>query len=166
MSTYLLTWNPAKWPWDDLDECIQAVRQSGVYSDRWSCGHSRKIVEGDRVFLIRQGQEPRGIVGSGWVASPVFDDQHWDEAKQTVGKRAWYILVDFDVLLDADREPILPRAQLNVGVLGSMHWDTQTSGIVIPNKVASRLEVEWKRLLNGRNVSLRGVPKARRGNLS
>ena len=147
MSTYLLTWNPAKWPWDDLDDCIQEIRKHGVHSDQWSCGHSRKIVEGDRVFLIRQGKEPRGIVGSGWVASPVFDDQHWDEVKRVKGQRAYYILIDFDVLLDADREPILPRAQLNVGVFGSMHWDTQTSGIVIPDQVAKRLEVEWKRLV-------------------
>jgi 5-methylcytosine-specific restriction protein A len=145
MSTYLLTWNPAKWPWDDLDDCIQDIQKNGIHSDRWSCGRSRKIVEGDRVFLIRQGKEPRGIVGSGWVASPVFDDQHWDDAKRAAGQRAWNILVDFDVLLDADREPVLPRAQLNVGVLGSMHWDTQTSGIVIPDKVAKKLEVEWKK---------------------
>ena len=144
MSTYLLTWNPAKWPWDDLADCIQVIHKNGVYSDRWSCGHSRKIVEGDRVFLIRQGKEPRGIVGSGWAASPVFDDQHWDDAKRAAGRRAWYVLVDFDVLLDADRESILPRARLDVGVLGSMHWDTQTSGISIPANVAEQLEAEWK----------------------
>ncbi len=165
MNTNLLTWNPAKWPWADLDACIQTIRRTGIYSDRWSCGHSRKIVEGDRVFLIRQGKEPRGIIGSGWVASPVFDDRHWDEAKQAAGQRAWYILVDFDVSLDADQEPILPRAQLNAGVFGSMHWDTQTSGIVIPDKVAQRLEVEWKRMLKMK-ASLRGVPKARRSNLN
>lgn len=159
MNTYLLTWNPAKWPWPDLGDCIQNIRKNGVHSDRWSCGHSRKIVVGDRVFLIRQGLEPRGIVGSGWVASPVFDDQHWDTAKQAAGQRAWYILVDFDVLLDADRQPILRRAQLNVGVLGSMHWDTQTSGITIPVAVAKQLEVKWKKLLKGKS-SLRAVPKA------
>ena len=155
MSTYLLTWNPARWPWNDLDEYIRVIRKNGVYSDRWSCGHSRKIVEGDRVFLIRQGREPRGIVGSGWAASPVFDDQHWDDAKRANGQRAWYILVDFDVLLDADQQSILPRAWLNKDDLSSVHWDTQTSGINIPDEVARRLEVEWKRLLNGRTVSLR-----------
>ena len=65
MTTYLLTWNPSKWPWPELDDCIREIRATGHYRERWSCGRNRKIVEGDRVFLLRQGLEPRGIVGSG-----------------------------------------------------------------------------------------------------
>ena len=147
MTTYLLTWNPAKWPWPELDKCIQTIKTTGHYSDTWSCGRNRKIVEGDRFFLIRQGKEPRGIIGSGWVASPVFDDRHWDEVKQAAGQRAWYVMVDFDVLLNADREPILSRAQLDAGVLGHMHWDSQSSGIVNPEPVPRRLELKWAQLL-------------------
>ena len=143
MSTYLLTWNPAKWPWDDLAECIHQIRTTGYYLERWSCGRNRKIVEGDRVFLLRQGLEPRGIVGSGWAVSDVFDDWHWDEAKRAARQRVWCIDVRFDILLDADREPILTRGSLNDGVLGQMHWDSQSSGILIPEHIARRLEVKW-----------------------
>jgi hypothetical protein len=146
MTTYLLTWNPAKWPWPELEDCIRELRAAGNYRERWSCGRNRKIVEGDRVFLLRQGLEPRGIVGSGRVASDVFDDWHWDEAKRAAGQRAWCIEVDFDVLLNADREPILPRAQLNEGALGQMYWDSQSSGVLIPSVVAQPLERKWKRL--------------------
>jgi 5-methylcytosine-specific restriction protein A len=147
MSTYLLTWNPAKWPWPELDECIREIQTAGHYLERWSCGRNRKIEEGDRLFLLRQGLEPRGIVGSGQAVSDVFDDWHWDEAKRAAGQRVWCIDVDFDVLLDAEREPILPRTRLNEGVLGQMHWDSQSSGVNIPDEVAKRLEVEWERLL-------------------
>ena len=147
MNTYLLTWNPAKWPWPELDKCIQAIKATGRYSDTWSCGRNRTIAEGDRLFLIRQGLEPRGIIGSGRAASIVFDDQHWDGAKRAKGLRAWYVMVDFDALLDADHEPILSRAQLDAGVLGQMHWDSQSSGIVIPDDVAHRLELKWAKLL-------------------
>jgi 5-methylcytosine-specific restriction protein A len=146
MNTYLLTWNPAKWPWPELPECIQEVKTIGRYHERWSCGHNRKIVEGDRLFLLRQGMEPRGIVGSGWATSDVFDDWHWDEAKRAAGQRAWCIEVDFDVLLDAEREPILPRARLNKGVFGQMYWDSQSSGVLIPAKMARRLEIVWAQL--------------------
>ncbi len=146
MTTYLLTWNPAKWPWDDLAECIRELKATGHYLERWSCGRNRKIVEGDRLYLLRQGLEPRGIVGSGWAASDVFDDWHWDEAKRAAGQRTWCVDVDFDVLLDAEREPILTRAQLREGVLGRMHWDSQSSGILIPDEVAKQLEVEWARI--------------------
>ena len=148
MTTYLLTWNPAKWPWDDLAKCIHQVRTTGHYLERWSCGRNRRIVEGDRLFLLRQGLEPRGIVGSGWAVSDVFDDWHWDEAKRAAGQRAWCVEVEFDVLLDAEHESILPRARLNGSVLGQMHWDSQSSGILIPENVAKRLEVEWTRFRN------------------
>ncbi len=146
MTTYLLTWNPARWPWADLAECIEEVRRTGHYRERWSCGRNRKIVEGDRLFLLRQGLEPRGIVGSGWAVSDVFDDWHWDEVKRAAGQRVWCVDVDFDVLLDAEREPILTRAQLRAGILGQMHWDSQSSGILIPDEVAKRLEMEWAQI--------------------
>ncbi len=150
MATYLLTWNPAKWPWPELGECMRELRTTGHYLERWSCGRNRRIVEGDRLFLIRQGLAPRGIVGSGWAVSDVFDDWHWDEAKRAAGQRAWYIDVDFDILLDAEREPILPREQLNEGILAQMHWDSQSSGVLIPQLVAEQLEREWKQLTTNR----------------
>ena len=150
MNTYLLTWNPAKWPWDDLATCIHQLKTAGHYRERWSCGRNRRILEGDRVFLLRQGLEPRGIVGSGRVVSDVFDDWHWDETRRAAGQRVWCIDVDFDTLLDADREPIVTRAQLSEGTLGQMHWDSQSSGILIPETVARQLETEWA-LLNQRS---------------
>jgi hypothetical protein len=90
--------------------------------------------------------EPRGIVGSGWAVSDVFDDWHWDEAKRAAGQRAWCIEMEFDVLLDAEREPILPRTRLSEGVLGQMYWDSQSSGVLIPEKTARRLEAVWAQL--------------------
>ncbi len=55
--------------------------------------------------------------------------------------------VYFDVLLDADHEPILRRTQLDHGVLARMHWDSQSSGVLIPEEVAQRLEVVWAQTL-------------------
>ncbi len=143
MTTYLLTWNPSKWPWPELADCIQEIKTTGHHLERWSCGRNHKIVEGDRLFLLRQGLEPRGIVGVGRAVTIVFDDWHWDDAKRASGQRALYIDVEFEVLLNAEREPILLRAQLNEGVLGQMYWDSQSSGVLIPEKVARRLEAEW-----------------------
>jgi 5-methylcytosine-specific restriction protein A len=147
MSTYLLTWNPAKWLWDDLAECIHQVRATGHCLDRWGCGNNRRIVEGDRLFLIRIGKEPRGIVGSGWAVSSVFDDWHRDDAKRANGQRTWYVQIDFDALLNAELGPILSRAQLNSGMLGAMRWNSRVSGIMIPDEVVQHLESEWARFL-------------------
>jgi hypothetical protein len=143
MTTYLLTWNPARWPWTDLVQCIEEVRRTGHYRDRWGCGRNRRIVEGDRVFLIRQGVEPRGIIGSGHAVSEVYDDQHWDDAERAMGRRTLYVDVEFDVLLDAEHEPIFGRDRLNEGRLASIRWDVRASGVLVPDEVARELEAAW-----------------------
>jgi hypothetical protein len=67
-STYLLTWNPSKQlPWEELGEEIEEVESGFHRGGRWRCGLTKRIVEGDRVFLMRLGDEPRGIVASGRV---------------------------------------------------------------------------------------------------
>jgi 5-methylcytosine-specific restriction enzyme A len=69
METFLLTWNPKKWPWDDLDADYEQVRKCGFLDERWTCGRSKRLRADDRVFLLRQGEEPRGILASGFVTS-------------------------------------------------------------------------------------------------
>ncbi|MDW8293534.1 MAG: hypothetical protein RML84_10625, partial [Anaerolineae bacterium] len=46
---------------------IKTVEKQGFCEDSWSCGVTKNIQTGDRVFLLKQGKEPRGIVGSGVV---------------------------------------------------------------------------------------------------
>jgi hypothetical protein len=67
MSTFLLTWNPAKWTWANLAEASEQTTAANPYLDYWSCGNARRIGRGDRVFLLKQGREPRGILAPGWV---------------------------------------------------------------------------------------------------
>lgn len=125
MNTFLLTWNPARWQWDNLDEVITDIGANGWSERRWSCGRTKSIVTGDRVFLLRQRVEKRGIIGSGWVSHGSYEDKHWDSKSAALGKKALFVKVWFDVLLNADIEPILERSKLDRGVLNQMHWDTQ-----------------------------------------
>lgn len=147
MATYLLVWNPKRWQWIDLQECIDDIKQHGHYLDRWSSGNNKKIVEGDRVFIIRLGLEPRGIFASGWATSNVYDDVNWDDAKRAAKPTIGYIDVELTALLNPDQETILSRDNLARGVLARMHWDSQTSGVTIPPDVAVQLEADWARLL-------------------
>ena len=145
MATYLLTWNPARWAWDNLQECIETVKTQGYHLDSWSSGVTKKIQPDDRVFLIKLGEEPRGIVASGWATSEVYEDRHWN--KSAKGKTALYIDVHFDTLLDPDKD-IFPRAWLDNGVYAQMNWSPQASGATIPDDVAAQLEKDWARFLN------------------
>ena len=148
MATYLLAWNPRRWDWENIDDHIRELEREGVTIRRWSCANSTQIMEGDRLFLIRQGEEPRGIFASGVADTDWYEDLHWDEAKARAGVTTHYIRVKFDVLLDPSEEPILPRHFLNEPPFSDQHWDTQSSGIRIHDHVAAALEEEWAQYLD------------------
>lgn len=84
-STFLFTWNPLKWNWTDLQKSIDYLENVGYVVRRWSCGNSKNIKKGDRIFLVRLGEKPRGIMGSGYAKSSYYIAPHWD---RTEGKTA------------------------------------------------------------------------------
>jgi len=147
MRTFLLTWNPTKWPWDYLHDSVDQVEQHGFADDYWSCGVRRNIDIGDRFYLIRLGSEPRGIVASGFVKSKAYDDAHWVKQRAENGDTAIYVKIRFDAIFD---EPIIPMTELDQPPLNSVHWHTQSSGILIPIDVAKNIE----RLMFSRDFSL------------
>jgi hypothetical protein len=154
--TYLLTWNPEKaYKWEDLQDCIDDVRDHGFYATSWSCGRNRRMTAGDRVFMMRQGHgsgERRGIFASGWATSDVYQQEHWDEAEARKGKLALYVPIRLDVLLDSDSEPILPRSVLREDPLAGGPWDARTGGYSIPDEIAAELERAWARLLASKGI--------------
>lgn len=147
MATYLLIWNPKRWSWDNLQDEVDEINKNGFLIGSWSVGNSKRVTRGDRLFLIRLGKEPRGIIGSGLAESDVFEDEHWDESANEVGKSARYVDVRFDKLLNPDNEAILSRKELDH--LGEMHWDSPVSGIQIPDDIAHGLENLWEDFLSG-----------------
>ncbi len=86
MATYLLAWNPKRWIWEDLAEMALDVKEGQFVTTRWSCGNSKRMKQGNRVFLIRLGEEPKGIIASGEVLTDAYEDIHWAEEKRRLGK--------------------------------------------------------------------------------
>lgn len=80
MKTWLFTWNRDRWPWDDklsgYKELISNIHQIGHAYTVWTCGVNKSIQPGDRIFLIKLGSKPKGIVASGTAISPVFEGTH------------------------------------------------------------------------------------------
>jgi hypothetical protein len=154
--TYLLTFNPDKaYKWDDLQDCIDDVRDHGFYATAWSCGRNRRITAGDRVFLMRQGHgsgERRGVFASGWATSDVYEQEHWDASEARKGKLALYVPIRLDVLLDSDSEPILSRSVLREDPLAGGPWDARSGGVAIPDEIAAELEKEWAYLLASKGI--------------
>jgi 5-methylcytosine-specific restriction protein A len=144
MKTYLLTWNPKRWQWDDIQDDKALITRNGFCDDQWSSGVTKKIQPGDRVFLMKLGvQKPRGILASGWAISEYIEDIHWADDS----KLAFYIDVHFDTIIDPREESIFPIEVLQNGIYASVNWTPQASGMRIPDDVAGQLEKDWAKFL-------------------
>ena len=141
MKTYLLAWRTKRSQWDHLPETAENVKLGKNKSIRWSCGRSKKLKKGDRVFLIKLGEKPKGIFASGYIVRDSYEDTHWDYEKAQNGETSFFVKVHLDTLLVPGTDQILARELLNNQPFSDMHWDTQMSGISIPNHVASELEI-------------------------
>ena len=141
MNTILFAWNPSKWKWTNLSEAVIETNQTGKYFDEWSCVLSKSIKKGDRAFLVKLGQKPKGIIGSGYVVSDVFVTPHWDIKLQQEGKISNKVNIEFDVLSE---EPIITEEDLKNEKIRSQVWFPRMSGISINENVAVYLEELWK----------------------
>lgn len=154
-ATWLLTWNPKRWPWSQLVEEAGRSRHGDRVVERWSCGNTKAIQPADRVFLLRQGVEPRGIMASGWATGFAVEDEHWDENRPD--DVALYIPCELDRVLDPAVEAPLSIDRLNETPLSNVNWATQVSGIRIEAEAAAAVEVLWAEHI-GRPTPRQGPP--------
>jgi 5-methylcytosine-specific restriction protein A len=148
MTTYLFKWNPKRWAWPTLSEDANQLARKGFFDTSWSCGKTKRIQRGDRIFLLRTTVPPRGIVASGIVNEDVYVDTHYEAERDN--QTALYVGVRFDAMLDPDRQEILAIDELPRGRLTEFLSKTQrtpASGITIPPPAALELEKAWEALL-------------------
>jgi 5-methylcytosine-specific restriction protein A len=138
MAAYLLTWNPDKWGWEELAQELQEFRDTGALVRQWSCGNRKSLMNGDRVFFLKQGKRGRGLYASGYVQGEVFEAAHFTNPEKT----SRYVNVAYDVLLDPDTA-LLPREMLDQGPLSRVHWSPQGGGMTIPEEAVETLERVW-----------------------
>lgn len=133
MSTYLLTWNPAKWTFEDWPQALIDIASHGFYIRQWSCINAHAVV-GDTVLLKKTGNGLTGIIASGTVIAAPYLNSHWGKGLNRVLKQ--YILIKFDRLADYTKGEILP-----VSNSADFGYPLQSSGCLLsPDKAASLLD--------------------------
>jgi 5-methylcytosine-specific restriction enzyme A len=147
MSTYLLTWNPRKSQEPQLETWAKEFADDHRHSvvGRWSCGRRRDIEVGDRVFLLRQGTEQPGLVGSGWVERASFQAPSWRLAGGRRDGMANYVQVAWDSMLVSSEG--IARERLLRGLLPPTLVNSQAGGVKVATDAAFKLEREWARHL-------------------
>lgn len=153
MSTYLLTWNSDPSNWSETSTIyndVKKIQRKGILKGYWSTGNTKRIVAGDRIFLIKLRKEPKGIVASGWAISDSFEDGHWNEELASEGKTANYVQINFDTIVEPEK--CFPRKKLEKGIFAKMNWSPAASGITIKEEIAEKLEDEWAKFLGNPRI--------------
>ena len=143
MKTYLLTWNPKRWHWEDLAETsANTLAGKGVSAD-WSCGNTKRIQPGNRFFLMQVSEEPKGIIGSGWVTVAPYLRLHFDADKAAAGEKCLGVDGEWERLLNPHIDAPLGLSELKKGKLADFNWTPQAGGTQIPDEIAFELEEKW-----------------------
>lgn len=146
MSTILLTWNANKFDWKELPKAAKRVQSGISVKDQWTCRIKDTPTKGYRFFLMKQGQEPRGIIASGRTIGKTFIADHWDDVLADRGVTSRYVSIKYDMLLNPDVDMLLSRDELR-RQLRDVDWDTQSSGMYLSEAAANVLESLWRKHL-------------------
>jgi hypothetical protein len=141
----ILNWNPDKWHWDEGEylDLVERTAEGETTPGNWSTGNRiGGALDGDRVFLLRQGTHGRGIVASGTVASEIYQAEDWDGS----GVSANYVDVLWQRVVPV--EDALPTETLK-RQLPETNWDRlQMSGTFLKPELVGKLEELWSQQLS------------------
>lgn len=128
---YLLTWNPKYWKWENYHAALENIKNKEKVTESWTCQSKQPIV-GDDIYLIKSGV---GIVAHGNVSKQSYEAPHFDSEKASKGKKANWIDVDFDWILD---EANFKNRAISVKELRKnfphQTWTPRASGISIKDE--------------------------------
>ncbi len=148
---YLLTTSPKSktYPTDDYTQYYNEYKENdGDYTNRWSCGNNKSIQSGDRIFFIKLGEEPKGIVAAGTVIDKLINRKVvkgvfllYDELP--------FVNIKFEHMFPQDEEETIllfsELEKMNRGLDDKQKWNPQISGVNIKEEVVDKLEKAWKR---------------------
>ncbi|WP_157673741.1 McrB family protein [Endozoicomonas ascidiicola] len=126
-----MTWNPTLFIFGEDESCNIGEEIT------WSCNSQQPKID-DTVYLIRVGQEPRGIVARGVVTQESFDESDFRDLAQQKRKIRFRFT---DVRMDQS-EGSLPLLVLQ-HAFPEQQWSPQSSGIAIKPDYETELSQLW-----------------------
>ncbi|WP_164854728.1 DUF3883 domain-containing protein [Devosia sp. 1566] len=129
----LMTWKPEGWPHDNVLRMLKELEDKDSVVEPWKVAAFKKVLNRDRVWLLKQGKGMRGIFGVGEIAgSPTMRTFQPNE-------RAMMVPVKVTRLVDPLKEVLIPLERLQE-VLREQQINTQSSGILVDPDQSERLE--------------------------
>lgn len=143
--TWLMAWNPERWHWESFQDDRLKIASGENVTIPWRTA-STQLREGDTFYLVRVGQEPRGLIARGNIASAPYEDTHYDTNRAANGdtiRRVDIILTD---LRDPKVDAYISMADLQGGTTDGQIWSPQGSGIEIKSLSAKLVGKLWEKL--------------------
>ena len=140
----LLTWKPEVSVWDY--EKVYSEIQNGkkAKTTGWRTRALQEVKIGMEVFIMKLGEEPKGIIAHGHVLKgPYLENE------------TYYVDVEFDSIQNADDEKnIISLTELK-NKFKSKTWDSQGDavGSYIDETILPELKEMWSKLINGKENS-------------
>lgn len=140
--SWLFAWDPNDWTWEDLAEQIQITKQGESVVLACPCTNEDAAL-GDRAWLIRLGQEPKGIMASGNVVSAIYEAEHYDPERAEAGETCTFVDIEFSEIRDVFKDPIIELGDLTRITLDNQDWAPQDPSIEIKKRSAALVDKLW-----------------------
>ena len=119
---FLLTWNPSRYTLEQFRDYL--LRLGGSGNPSWSVGPRKDLPVGSRLYIMRLGVEPKGIVAVGVSTAGVEELPHWDPDRRKRGDTTRSVSYR---PLRIQEEPFVPLAEL-ISRWPGFEWTPQGSG--------------------------------------
>ena len=154
-NTYLLTWNPGKWDFEGgYKTFLQSVKSGENPIIEWRAANS-SIEKGDTLYLMRLGEEPRGIILKGIAMGSGHPSKHYEADRAEAGEMINRVDVQFVSAGDYFHGEYIDWKVLKER-FPEQNWTPQASGIKIQDKYCNELNELWEQI-SKTNLSERDI---------
>ena len=140
----LLSWKPEVSVWDYEKVYSEIQNSKKVKTTGWRTRALQEVKIGMEVFIMKLGEEPKGIIAHGHVVKgPYLENE------------TYYVDIEFDSIQNADDEKeIISLTELK-NKFKRKKWDSQGDavGSYIDETILPELKEMWSKLINGKENS-------------
>ena len=135
----LLSWKPEVSVWDYEKVYPEIQNGKKVKTIGWRTRALQEVKIGMEVFIMKLGEEPKGIIAHGHVVKgPYLENE------------TYYVDIEFDKILDYENEKVLKQEDLMLK-FPEQKWSPQASGIEIKETILPELKEMWDELVKKDN---------------
>ena len=143
MSVFLLSWNPESSEQKDFSKEAKNIFDKKRVIKSWSVTNSLKPKPNDRFYIVKVGNNGRGIFGSGKILSYPEKKPHYNSELSKKGKVLNFCDVEFEYLFQNILLKIEDLNNINNDIEEKQNWTPQNSGIIINDDAVLFLDGMW-----------------------